>query len=98
MQEKLERDIIKASLEQILSSKSRVKILNVLSQIGELNISEIARKCKLNHSSCQDHLDALKKAKIVQEKRFGRIRIYRIRTENMKIMALKNLFDLWNNF
>ncbi|MHC1590763.1 MAG: ArsR/SmtB family transcription factor [Candidatus Helarchaeales archaeon] len=85
-------------LEQVLSTGSRVKILSILSERGELNISEIAKKCRINHNSCLDHLEALKKARVVEEKRFGRIRIYRIRTENMKIMALKKLFDLWNQY
>ncbi|MHA1381145.1 MAG: ArsR/SmtB family transcription factor [Candidatus Helarchaeota archaeon] len=85
------------SIEKIFSSKGRVKVLMILAQEGELNISEIARRANLNHGSCSSHLKELAKFNILQEKIFGRIRIYRFRIENIKIRALKNLFELWNS-
>lgn len=84
-------------IENVLLSKGRVKILKILADKGELNISEIARRTQLNYSSTRNHLNYLAKTNIVQEKKFGRIRIYRFRIEHLKVRALKTLFDLWEN-
>ncbi|MHA1298149.1 MAG: ArsR/SmtB family transcription factor [Candidatus Helarchaeota archaeon] len=84
-------------IENIFSSKGRIKVLMILAKEGELNISEIARRANLNHGSCSNHLKELAKYNVLQEKVFGRIRIYRFRIENIKVRALKNLFELWNS-
>ncbi|MFB0560644.1 MAG: ArsR/SmtB family transcription factor [Candidatus Lokiarchaeia archaeon] len=85
------------SLEKIFSSKGRIKIVKVLVEEGELNISEIAKRANLNYSTTNQHLNFLEKAGLVQEKIFGRIRIYRFRTENIKAQAIKNLFEIWKS-
>ena len=87
----------KVNIEDILSSKGRVKIIKILAEKGELNISEIAKIARINHNTCAFHLKILKEYDIVQEKIFGRIKIYRFKIENGKIRALKNLFELWND-
>ena len=84
-------------IEEIFSSRGRIKVLQILAEEGELNISEIARRANLNHGSCSNHLKELANKNVLQEKVFGRIRIYRFRIENIKIRALKNLFDLWDS-
>ena len=33
----------------------------------------------------------------IQEKRYGRIKIYRFKDENMKARSLKNLISFWEN-
>jgi len=93
--EKIEEQRIR--IEDILSSKGRVKIIKILAEKGELNISEIAKIARINHNTCAFHLKILKEYNVVQEKIFGRIKIYRFKIENGKIRALKNLFELWND-
>ena len=82
-------------LENVFSSKGRTKILELLAINGELNISEIIKKTALNHSNAVSHLDALISYNLIQEKHFGRIRIYRFKMENEKARILKKLIDLW---
>ena len=82
-------------LEDIFQSRGRIKILKILAKEGELNISEIAKRAHINHNSTRYHLNFLAKAKIVQEKKFGRIKIYRFRIEDFKVKAIKTLFDIW---
>ena len=82
-------------IEDVLQSKGRIKILKILATEGELNISEIARRAHINHNSTRYHLNFLVKTNILQEKTFGRIRIYRFKLENIRVRALKNLFDIW---
>ena len=87
----------KLLLEDVFQSKGRIKILKILAIEGELNISEIARRAGINHNSTRYHLNFLVKANVVQEKKFGRIRIYRFKIENIKVRAIKNLFEIWEN-
>ncbi|MEM2912262.1 MAG: winged helix-turn-helix domain-containing protein [Candidatus Bathyarchaeia archaeon] len=83
-------------IEDVFSSKGRVKILRILVEIGELNISEIARRSGLNYATTNQHLQALENAGLVRHKTFGRIRIYRFNEENPHARAVKNLIEVWN--
>jgi predicted transcriptional regulator len=87
----------KLALEDVFQSKGRIKILKILAIEGELNISEIARRAHINHNSTRYHLNFLVKSNVLQEKIFGRIRIYRFKIEDMRVRAIKNLFDIWEN-
>lgn len=80
-------------VEEVLSSKGRVKILKILALKGELNISEIARRAELNHTSTLSHLRYLKKIGLVEEKNFGRIRIFRFREEDPRARIIKHFFE-----
>ena len=83
------------SIEDVLSSKGRVKILRILSEIGELNISEIARRAGLNYATTNHHLQVLENYKLVQHKTFGRIRIFRYNEENPRARMIKKLIEFW---
>ncbi|MFW9934613.1 MAG: winged helix-turn-helix domain-containing protein [Candidatus Thorarchaeota archaeon] len=82
-------------VEILFSSRGRIKIIRLLAECGELNISEIARRTQLNHSTTRRHLQFLERAKLVQEKTFGRIRIYRYKIENLRALALRRFIELW---
>jgi len=82
-------------IEEILGSKARVKILKVLAQKEELTISLIIKETKLNYSNVTKHLNYLKKSGLIQEKNFGRIKIYRYRSENIKARSLKKFIEIW---
>ncbi len=47
--------------EEILGSKGRIRVLEVLTESGELNISEISRRTGLNYTSVERHLTKLTK-------------------------------------
>ena len=83
------------SIEDVLSSKGRVKILRILSEIGELNISEIARRAGLNYATTNHHLQVLENYKLVRHKTFGRIRIFRYNEENPRARMIKKLIEFW---
>ena len=82
-------------VELLFSSRGRIKIIRLLAECGELNISEIARRTQLNHSTTRRHLRFLERAKLVQEKTFGRIRIFRYKVENLRALALRRFIELW---
>ncbi|MFP3984541.1 MAG: winged helix-turn-helix domain-containing protein [Candidatus Bathyarchaeia archaeon] len=82
-------------IEDVFASRGRVRILRTLSEIGELNISEIARRAGLNYTTTNEHLQVLEEAGLIKHKSFGRIRIYRFNGENAKAKAIKHLMDIW---
>jgi DNA-binding transcriptional ArsR family regulator len=72
-------------------------VLTVLLESGELNISEITRRSGLSHSSAARHLEFLAKAGLISEKRFNRIRIFRVDHESPYVVALNKLLSDWKN-
>ena len=72
-----------------------MKILRILSEIGELNISEIARRSGLNYATTNQHLQSLENHKLVRHKTFGRIRIYRYNEENPRARMVRQLIEFW---
>jgi len=82
-------------MEDFFSSKVRIKILKTLWQVGELNISGIARRLGVNYETTNKHLKVLENEGMVQHKRFGRIRIYRLNEHSPKTKSVQNLLEVW---
>jgi predicted transcriptional regulator len=85
------------NVEDVFSSKLRIRILTLLNNLGELNVSEIARKLKINFTSTSKHLKILEDEGIIQHKMFGRIRLYRLNELSSKTKAVQNLIDAWEH-
>jgi DNA-binding transcriptional ArsR family regulator len=83
------------NLEHVLSSRPRLKILMMLVQLGELNVSEIARRLGTNYDATSKHLRILEDEGILQHKTFGRIRLYRLNLQSTKTRALQTLIEIW---
>ena len=83
-------------IEDVLSSKGRVRILRILADIGELNISEIARRAGLNYTTTNQHLQALENAGLIRHKKFGRIRIFRFNEESPRSRMIMKLIESWD--
>jgi DNA-binding transcriptional ArsR family regulator len=84
-------------IEEVLSSKPRLKILKLLAQKRILNISEIARNIGLNYKSTDQHLRMLEIEHVLQQRRIGRIRMYKFDESSAKAKALENLIETWAN-
>jgi len=84
-------------VEEVFSSKIRVKILKILTQVGELNISEIARRLGVNYNATNKHLKILEDEGILQHKVFGRIRLYRFNERSPKAKAIQNFMEVWEH-
>jgi predicted transcriptional regulator len=81
-------------LEEVFSSKSRMKILKLIYQLGQLNVSDVARRLKLNFASTSEHLKVLESEGILQERTYGRVRMYRF-NEGAKAKAVVGLIETW---
>jgi predicted transcriptional regulator len=85
------------NIEDVFSSKLRMKILKILHNVGELNVSEIARRLNVNYMSASKHMKTLEDEDILQHKLFGRIRLYRFNEQSPKAKAVQNLIDIWEH-
>lgn len=83
------------NVEDVFSSRLRIKIVKILMQMSELNISEIARRLGVNHTAASKHLQILEDEGILQQKVFGRIRLYRLKENSPKARAIQNLVETW---
>lgn len=81
--------------EEFLASRLRIKIFRMLLELGELNASEIARRLSVNYVTTSMHLRILENEGMVKQKRFGRIRLYRLNEQSAKCRALRNLLECW---
>jgi predicted transcriptional regulator len=84
----------KMELEEVFSSKSRMKILKLIYQLGQLNVSDVARRLRLNFTSTSEHLKVLESEGILQERTYGRVRMYRF-SESVEAKAVVGLIDAW---
>lgn len=71
--------------EEILGSKGRIRVLELLNKTGELNISEVSRRTGLNYTSVERHLTKLEDMGLLKEKRYGRIRIFEAAFKSLTI-------------
>ena len=59
---------------------TKEKIMEVLREYGELNATRLARLTGLHYRVLLRHLMALIEQGYVEERRFGRLRLFRIKT------------------
>lgn len=82
-------------IEEVFSSKPRMKILKLIARLGALNISDIARRINLNYTTTNQHLKILEAEGILQQKVYGRIRMYKFNESSPKAKAVQNLIEAW---
>ncbi len=85
------------ALDKVLSSSGRVRILSLLAEVEEIHLSEIARRTEQSYSATERHLRDLAGSGMVEEKDYGRVRIFRLKTNNPCARMLRDLILQWNN-
>jgi DNA-binding transcriptional ArsR family regulator len=84
-------------VEDVFSSYGRARVISVIMESDELNISEITRRSGISHSSVELHLEFLVKAGMVTEKRFNRIRIFRVNGSSPLASLLQRFLADWRS-
>jgi predicted transcriptional regulator len=82
-------------LEEVFSSKLRMKILKLIYNLGSLNVTDVARRINANFASTAENLEVLEAEGILQERVYGRIRMYRFNEGSAKAKAVQNLIEVW---
>jgi predicted transcriptional regulator len=83
------------SLEDVLCSRCSIKILKILLQYSQLNLSEITQAVGTNHKIASVHLKKLVGVGILLEKRYGKTRLYRFNGQSPKARAVINFLQAW---
>jgi DNA-binding transcriptional ArsR family regulator len=73
----------------------RMKILKLLYSLGQLNISDIARRTKMNFTTTDEHLRLLESEGIVKQYLYGRIRLYSFNEASEKARVIQKLIQIW---
>lgn len=95
MVEQIEKQILFPPIEDVLSSRGKIKILKVLVCKEEVNISTIVRLTRLNNAAVSQHLAYFKEINMIREKNFGRIKIYQMNQNDLKVQAIRQLIEYW---
>src|ERR1700730_19038058 len=82
-------------VEELFSSYGRVKIMSIMMESNELNISEITRRSGISHSSVEIHLELLVAFGLLTEKKFNRIRIFRVNHSNRYTNVVARFLSEW---
>ena len=81
-------------LEEVFSSKPRMKILKLIYQLGQLNVSDLARRIKMNYTATVGHLKILEQESIIDSRVYGRVHMYRF-SESERAKAVATLIEAW---
>lgn len=82
-------------LEDVFSSKPRVKILKIIYTLGSLNVSDIARRLKMNYAATAKHLRILEEEGVLLVHTYGRVKMYRFNEGAPRAKAVVNLIEVW---
>jgi DNA-binding transcriptional ArsR family regulator len=82
-------------LEEVFSSKVRMRILKLIYDLGSLNVSDVARRINTNFKSTTEHLKVLEAEGILEERVYGRVKMYRFNESSAKAKAVQTLIDAW---
>jgi DNA-binding transcriptional ArsR family regulator len=72
-----------------------MKILKLIARLGELNVSDVARRIGVNFTTTSCHLKVLEEEGILQQRVYGRIRMYRFNQASPKAKAVQHLIETW---
>jgi len=81
-------------IEDLFSSRGRVRVMLVLFRIGEANISRIVRETGMHHSVVAKHLEKLAETGLIEERRYGRIRLFRVNYSNPRAVIIRDLIEV----
>lgn len=80
---------------EVLGSRPKMKILSILLNVGELNITMLVKQSGLGYRTVEHHIRELQELGLVAEKRFGRIRIVELRRSDPRISSLRRFLAEW---
>jgi predicted transcriptional regulator len=90
-----ERPAKHESIEDVLCSKTRLKILKIIMG-SQLTPSDIAEKVGVCYANAVKHLETLEAEGLIEHVRFGkRIRYYKFSEASSKAIAVRNLFEIF---
>lgn len=88
MKSSIEQDIVHnyetIKLED-LGSTGILRILETVTKYGSINISHLSRKTGLNHTSCDIHVRKLAEMGLLEERRYGNLRMIKTAFDSLMV-------------
>ena len=81
-------------VEEVLCSKTRIKIIKLLDDLGQLNVSDVAHRLHINYQEITRHLRILENSKIVESRVCGRTRSFRL-SGSQRTQAIRKMLEAW---
>ncbi|MGC9135793.1 winged helix-turn-helix domain-containing protein [Caldivirga sp.] len=78
-------------VDEIMESKVRIKVILALYELGELNITQLAKIIGSNYTLTLKHVKALERVGIVKEVTIGRMRIIKLNKDTPAYKHIRNL-------
>ncbi|BBD72575.1 hypothetical protein HS1genome_0964 [Sulfodiicoccus acidiphilus] len=76
-----------------MSLSVRLKLLMVLSEVGEVNITRLLRLTGLRYDVLERNLKYLEEKRYVEVTRLGRSRIVRLNFSNPQVIVIRDLLE-----
>lgn len=83
----------KVDVEELFASRARVRILRIILKEGQATITRLAREAGLNNRRVAEHMRALSRLGIVEERKYGRLRLYELRHKDPRVGALREIME-----
>ena len=83
-------------LEDVFSSKTRMRVLMLLFKCGQLNTTDLARRLGASYATTLSHLTLLKNEGVVTDRLSGKTRFFRF-TNTLKAQAVSRLLEEWES-
>jgi len=80
--------------EDVFCSKTRIRILKLLFNLGQLNTSDVAHRIGANYATTLGHLILLEKEGVVTQHLSGRTKFFRF-ANTLKAQAVMKLLEKW---
>ena len=80
---------------EVLGSRPKVMLLALLIEKEEMNITALVKESGLSYRTAEAHLKELGESGLITEKRFGKIRIIKIKKGDPRITSLRKLLSEW---
>lgn len=78
-------------LEKLIGSKGRLRVLKLLLEEGQVNITRVVKETGLHHRLVVKHMNELKSMGLVEERRYGRLRLFEVDMTDPRISALRDM-------
>ncbi len=88
-----EDDILLTDVFKILGDKTRYRIVKILTEKGELCVSDLAAILDASMSAVSQHLRVLEMSGLVQGERMGQMMCYKPLTDHPKVRAIIKLMQ-----
>ncbi len=78
-------------VEELFCKGGRIRVLKLLLEKGSMNITRLARETGLHHKVVVKHIEYLKQLGLVEERRFGKLRLVEVNFNDPRAVALREI-------